>query len=235
MVKVYASLTQVPEPEVGALLERLVAASIDGANFNITDNTNGYDPGKVNSIRGYLRMKRGRDAAQPLLHLHAEDLLTAVNAYKKVEAACLTLPYDAFQGDNALLIEYLDYIRREEPRRQAGLSFNSHEVHQGIDPKLLIFADYAMVVCAQPGNDATPITPDVYRAVQQVAAWVQPIRDRFRTAFPIFAQGKVSEKNAGKLRYAGANALIAGKALIESEDYSFFINSVRNANHVPRR
>ncbi len=107
---------------------------------------------------------------------------------------------------------------------QAGIAINPHTPVQLIED-LAHLIDYLLIMSVNPGFGGQIFIDHTYQKVQDAVA----LRKRSEAHFLIEIDGGVGPRNAANLFSSGADMLVAGSSVFQSEDPLATIQSLKNA------
>jgi len=106
--------------------------------------------------------------------------------------------------------------------KKAGIALNPATPESTLE---YLYDSVDMVLCmtVNPGFGGQKLLPSVLRKVENI----KKRRDELGLHFDIEVDGGVNTQNAASLRFAGANALVAGNAVFKAPDRSQAIRQIR--------
>ena len=109
---------------------------------------------------------------------------------------------------------------------KAGVSLNPHTPPEVLD-YVLDQLDLILVMSVNPGFGGQKFIPAALDKLRKVEAKL--IERGLRSSVDIEVDGGVKANNAGEVAAAGANALVAGSAVFNTDDYGVAMRGIREA------
>jgi len=109
---------------------------------------------------------------------------------------------------------------------KAGVSLNPHTPPEILD-YILEDLDLILVMSVNPGFGGQKFIPASLDKIRKVEAKL--IERGIRSSVDLEVDGGVKATNAGEVAAAGANAIVAGSAVFNTDDYGLAMRSIREA------
>ena len=199
------------------LADEIRAVEEAGADFHHLDVMDGhfvpnitFGPMVVEAIDGI--------ASRPLItHLMISDPAKYAPAFVKAGSDAVSFHFEAVSEG------HLDIIRTiREAGSAAGLAINP-DTPLGAVRNLLGEIDLLLVMTVFPGFGGQSFIVEGLDKIREAAA----AREAEGHSFVIEVDGGIKPDNAGAVREAGGECLVAGTAVYRSEDYASAIRSIR--------
>ena len=159
-----------------------------------------------------------REARKPMdVHLMIVNPARYVERFAKVGVAMISFHYEAALEETDAVI---DLIHAQGVK--AGLVINPDCPVESIFP-FLGKVDYVLLMSVFAGFGGQSFIEDTYARIRAVKAELK----RIGSPALIEVDGGVSAKNAGRLRKAGVDILVAGSAVFRSEDPAAAVAALR--------
>lgn len=199
------------------LADEIRAVEKAGADFHHLDVMDGhfvpnitFGPMVVEAI--------SRVATRPLItHLMISDPAKYAGAFVTAGSDVVSFHYEAVEEGH---LEIIHTIR--EAGSAAGLAINP-DTPLGSVKQLLGDIDLLLIMTVFPGFGGQKFIVEVLDKIREAAA----VRDVEGHAFLIEVDGGITPDNAGAVREAGGECLVAGTAVYRSGDYASAIRAIR--------
>ncbi len=153
------------------------------------------------------------------VHLMIKNPHKYIDKFLKAGANILTIHYEAY-SDKKQLINDLKYIG--STGTLAGLSIKPKTPISEIIP-YLSFLDVVLVMSVEPGKSGQPFIDDTYQKVVQL----NKIKSDYDVDFLIEVDGGINPTVSQNLKRYGANILVSGSYVYNSENKQEAIKSLR--------
>ncbi len=158
--------------------------------------------------------------ALPLdVHLMVKEPEGVIDEYLQAGANILTLHFEAFK-DKKKLLKCLSYIRSKGAL--AGLSFKPSTQLSEIR-SFLFYADVILLMGVEPGASGQTIKEQTFDRLKRITKF----RADNKLAFKIEVDGGVNDSNAHVLYELGADILVSGSYIYNSENREKAIKKLR--------
>lgn len=150
------------------------------------------------------------------VHLMVREPYDYMEDFVKKGANHITIHLEAVQNP----LVYIEKCR--ELGIKVGLSISPDTPVAGLEP-YLDQIDLVLVMSVHPGFGGQKFIPSSLEKIKQL----KKIREEKKLRFLIEVDGGVAPANAGVIRAAGADVLVAGSAIFASNDYKKTIEALR--------
>lgn len=106
---------------------------------------------------------------------------------------------------------------------KVGISLKPHTPANAIKPYLEMI-DMVLIMTVEPGFGGQKFIPSMLNKIEEIR--------KCNSTIDIQVDGGINTKNVKDVVNAGANLLVAGSAIFESDDPAFVINSLKNAANI---
>lgn len=221
MIHICASLLAADYARLGEEVQRAESAGADSFHFDMMDGhyvpNLALTPDHLKALRPYSRLP---------FHAHLElvnpdDVLFK---FRPVRADVIIVQWNTLNDPSRTF----DRIRLQNTKVGLGLSPND-----SLEEASRLFSDLDLLLLlgVYPGFGGQTMQPDIVERV----ALARQLLDREKSSVPIATDGGVKPENAAVLVEAGADTLIMGTALFQSEDMRETIRSIREVTAASQR
>lgn len=153
------------------------------------------------------------------VHLMVKDVKNYIDSYAIFAPNIITFHYEALARDEEVM-KTIEYAKTK--CRRVGLAIKPETNVEKIK-KFLPYVHVVLVMTVEPGKGGQEIIKDTIEKIKEL--------DKYRTEekldFDIEADGGIKVENSQELINAGTDILVAGTAILESNDYGKIIKELR--------
>ena len=153
------------------------------------------------------------------VHLMAKDLKIYIDSYAIFNPKTITFHLEACKN-KVEVMEIINYIRAKEIK--VGISIkpntNIEEVFE-----FLKYVNSILVMTVEPGRGGQELIPETIQKIKDIKAYI----DENNLDCYIEADGGINIDNCKELKEAGVEIIVAGSAIINSENYTETISKLR--------
>ncbi len=218
MVEVSTSILTVKKENILGTIYNLETAKTDYYHIDVMDgkfvekNTNEIMQEYANSIKQISNL--------PLdVHLMVEDVKAYVDAYLPFEPNIITFHLEACKNKEEVL-EVINYIKSNNVK--VGIAIKPDTKIEEIY-EYLPLVHLVLVMTVEPGKGGQKLIPET---IQKVRAIKQYIKDN-KIDIDVEVDGGINLENKEELKKAGANILVIGSCIINSNDYKERIEIIK--------
>lgn len=153
------------------------------------------------------------------VHLMVNDVRDYIDKYIGLEPHFITIHYEACK-DKAEVRELLEYIR--ENNIKCGLSIKPNTKVEEIY-EFLPYINLCLIMSVEPGKGGQKFIQNSYDKIKELKKYI----DENELEAYIEVDGGVNKETAENAKEAGADILVIGTAIIESENYKETINEFK--------
>ena len=218
MVEVSTSILSVEKDKIIKTIYNLETAKTDYFHIDVMDGefveNNTVD--KMVEYSDYL----SNITNIPLdIHLMVSDVYKYIDMFLPYNPNIITIHYEAFKNKNDL-IDALDYIKSNNCK--VGLSIKPNTDVEKIKD-LLSIVHVVLVMTVEPGKGGQKLIDSTVEKMKNVANY---IKDN-QLEVLIEADGGINVDNVEMLKNAGAEIIVSGTGIINSENYADIIKKMK--------
>ena len=219
MVEVSTSILNVKKGEESATFFELEAAKTDYFHIDVMDGKfvekDTYQ--KMFEYASYIR----RISNLPLdVHLMVEDIDKAVEDFLAVEPNIITFHLEACK-DKEDVMKKIQYIKDNHCKVGIAIKPNTkiEEIYE-----FLPYIHLCLVMTVEPGKGGQTLITEMIAKIDELKSYI----DKNNIEIDIEVDGGINLKTAQRVKYAGANILVAGTAILMASDYKVIIDELKS-------
>lgn len=153
------------------------------------------------------------------VHLMVKDVKTYIDAYIPFEPNIITFHLEACK-DREEVLDLIRYIK--ENNIKVGISIKPSTNVEDIYEYLPLI-HLVLVMTVEPGLGGQKIIPDTIKKVKELKEYI----NKNDVDIDIEVDGGINLENKEELKQAGANIIVAGSSIINSEDFKETIKKIK--------
>lgn len=219
MVEVSTSILSVKKEDAIKLFYNLETAKTDYFHIDVMDgkfverNTTELMQEYANGIKQISNL--------PLdVHLMVEDIQTYINSYIPFEPNIITFHLEPCKNKQ-MVLEYIKYIK--ENNIKVGIAIKPNTRIEDVYEYLPLI-HLVLIMTVEPGKGGQKLIPETISKVKKLKDYI----NKNNIDVDIEVDGGVNLENKEELINAGANILVAGSSIINSQDFKQTIEKMKN-------
>lgn len=218
MVEVATSFLEVKKENV---IKTIYDLEVAGTNYFHIDVMDGQfvKNNTVDIMREYTEYIKQVANTKTEVHLMVKDIESYVKAYVDMEVNCITFHLESLKSENEIL-KIISYIKQNNIQVGLAISPNTNieEVY-----KYLPYIHRVLIMTVEPGKGGQKLIPETVKKIKELNIFA------YENNFDIDIEvdGGINEKTARIVIDAGANILVAGSYIINSENFKDAIKKIR--------
>lgn len=153
------------------------------------------------------------------VHLMVKDVKNYVDSYLIFNPNIITFHYEACENKEQVM-EIISYIK--EKGRRVGISIKPDTKLEEIY-EFLPYVHLVLIMTVEPGKGGQELIPETINKIEKL----NKIREEQNLNFDIEADGGIKVENSSKIIESGADILVAGTAILSSENYAEVIRKLK--------
>lgn len=154
------------------------------------------------------------------VHLMVNDIKTFINAFIPYEPNIITFHLEACK-DKKEVLNIIKYIQANNIK--VGISIKPTTKLEEIY-KFLPFLHLVLIMTVEPGYGGQKLIPETIKKVEELKGYIK----KNNIELDVEVDGGIKEDNASQLIKAGANIIVAGTAIINSNNYWQTIKKIKD-------
>lgn len=218
MVEVSTSILTVKKENILGTIYNLETAKTDYYHIDVMDgkfvenNTNEIMQEYANSIKQISNL--------PLdVHLMVEDVKAYVDTYLPFEPNIITFHLEVCKNKEEVL-EVINYIKSNNVK--VGIAIKPDTKIEEIY-EYLPLVHLVLVMTVEPGKGGQKLIPETIQKVEKIKEYIE----NNNIDIDVEVDGGINLENKEELKKAGANILVIGSCIINSNDYKERIETIK--------
>lgn len=218
MVEVATSFLEVKKENV---IKTIYDLEVAGTNYFHIDVMDGQfvKNNTVDIMREYTEYIKQVANTKTEVHLMVKDIESYVKAYVDMEVNCITFHLESLKSENEIL-KIISYIKQNNIQVGLAISPNTNieEVY-----KYLPYIHRVLIMTVEPGMGGQKLIPETVEKIKELNIFA------YENNFDIDIEvdGGINKETARTVIDAGANILVAGSYIINSENFKDAIKKIR--------
>ena len=219
MVEISTSILSVPKEEAIHTFYNLEVAHTDYFHIDVMDGK--FVPkNTLKDMHEYANTIKHISNIPLDVHFMVEDIKENILSYLELEPNIISFQVEAAKSKDEIM-ELIDLVKKNNIK--VGLA-----IKPGTDiSEIFEFLPYihiALVMTVEPGLGGQKLIPETIDKVKILKQYI----DENNIEIDIEVDGGIKENNVVNLIDAGANIIVAGTAIVGSDDYSQTIENLKN-------
>lgn len=218
MVEVSTSILSVDKNNSLGVFYNLEVAKTDYFHIDVMDGEF-VENNTANLMQEYCNQIKQISNLPLDVHLMVKDIKTFINSYIPYAPSNVTFHLEACKSKEEV-IDLIKYIK--ENNIKVGLSIKpSTKVEELYE--YLPYIHRVLIMTVEPGYGGQSLIPETIDKVKKLKEYIE----KNNIELDIEVDGGINIENAGILKNAGANIIVAGTAIINSKDFKEAINTIK--------
>ena len=218
MVEVSTSLLNVKKEDILGCIYNLEVAKTDYFHIDVMDGKF-VEQETTEMMHEYCNNIKQISNLPLDVHLMVEDVKSYIDSFIPYEPNIITFHIEACKDKDEVL-ELIKYIK--ENNIKVGISIKPNTKVEEIY-EYLPFVHLVLVMTVEPGYGGQELIPKTIDKVKQLKEYI----DNNNIDLDIEVDGGVNLENKEILKETGANIIVAGSAIVNSEEYKAVIDKIK--------
>ena len=218
MVEVSTSLLNVKKENAIATIYNLEVAKTDYFHIDVMDGKF-VEKDTTEMMHEYCNNIKQISNIPLDVHLMVEDVKAYIDSFIPYEPNIITFHLEACK-DKKEVLELIKYIK--ENNIKVGLSIKPNTKIEEIY-EYLPFIHLVLVMTVEPGLGGQKLIPQTIRKVKELKGYIT----NNNIDIDIEVDGGINLENKEILKEAGANIIVAGSAIVNSDNYKVIIDKIK--------
>ena len=218
MIEVSASILSLKNENVIQTLYNLETAGIDYFHIDVMDGEF-VKNNTVNKMREYCEYLNSISNLPLDVHLMVKDVQSYISSFLVFEPNIITFHLEAAENKEQVL-EWIKLIKENNVR--VGISVKPKTKMEEISD-FLPYIHLVLVMTVEPGEGGQELMPET---VEKIHALKQYVKDK-QLEVDIEADGGINTETAEMVKRAGADILVSGSGILNSENYAEVVKNLK--------
>ena len=217
MVEISASVLNVEKENSAQTFYNLETSGIDYFHIDVMDG-DFVEQNTVTKMMEYTSIIKQISNIPIDVHLMVRDIEAFVEYYIPFAPNRITIHYEADRKEK--ILEQIKKIKENEIK--VGISVKPNTKIEEIFP-LLPFVHICLIMTVEPGRGGQELIPSTIEKIEKLKQYIE----KKQLEVDIEADGGINLQTAAQVKKAGANILVVGTALIQTENYKEMVAELK--------
>lgn len=217
MVEISASVLNVEKENSAQTFYNLETSGIDYFHIDVMDG-DFVEQNTVTKMMEYTSIIKQISNIPIDVHLMVRDIEAFVEYYIPFAPNRITIHYEADRKEK--ILEQIKKIKENEIK--VGISVKPNTKIEEIFP-LLPFVHMCLIMTVEPGRGGQELIPSTIEKIEKLKEYIE----KKQLEVDIEADGGINLQTAAQVKKAGANILVVGTALIQTENYKEMVAELK--------
>lgn len=217
MVAISASVLNVEKENSAQTFYNLETSGIDYFHIDVMDG-DFVEQNTVTKMMEYTSIIKQISNIPIDVHLMVRDIEAFVEYYIPFAPNRITIHYEADRKEK--ILEQIKKIKENEIK--VGISVKPNTKIEEIFP-LLPFVHICLIMTVEPGRGGQELIPSTIEKIEKLKEYIE----KKQLEVDIEADGGINLQTAAQVKKAGANILVVGTALIQTENYKEMVAELK--------
>lgn len=219
MVEVSTSILSVKKEDALSVFYNLEVAKTNYFHVDVMDGKF-VEQNTTNTMQEYCNNIKQISNLPLDVHLMVEDVKKYVDLFIPYDPNIITFHLEACKND-AEVLDVIKYIK--ENNIKVGISIKPNTNVEEV-LKYLPFVHLILVMTVEPGYGGQKLIPETIEKVKALKTYIK----ENNIDMDIEADGGINLENKEILKEAGANIIVAGSCILNSKDYKWVIEELKD-------
>ena len=217
MVAISASVLNVEKENSAQTFYNLETSGIDYFHIDVMDG-DFVEQNTVTKMMEYTSIIKQISNIPIDVHLMVRDIEAFVEYYIPFAPNRITIHYEADRKEK--ILEQIKKIKENEIK--VGISVKPNTKIEEIFP-LLPFVHMCLIMTVEPGRGGQELIPSTIEKIEKLKEYIE----KKQLEVDIEVDGGINLQTASQVKKAGANILVVGTALIQTENYKEMVAELK--------